>query len=215
MANENNAGGQTPTASDTTPGQTPTTVKQTLEQPQLASDDEDLSTPISREEARRLRQELKQRRETEKAALVERDKLKESLLSESERRDKRLAELQAKEAQWQEERQQLLISHAVALSAAQVGIIPELAVKLVDWSEVETDDQGQPTNIADLLKKLLKRYPQLSAQYVPPEAATPQAQPAPRVPPTNPARSQVTQGPQETIRDLTRYTLNDVYKRKQ
>ena len=221
MANENTAGGQTPPASDINPaltgGQTPparTTGGQTPPAPQVDSDEDD-DQPIKASEARRLREQIKRFRMEAEAA--------QSKVAENERgQQSELQRAQGDAAKWQKQAleaqqriQELQIRHAVASVAASVGIEPELAERLIDLSEIKVeDDEIDLKSVKKALEEMVKKYPRLGRDFAP-EPAQQTTQPAPRVPPTNPARSQVTQGPQETIRDLTRYTLNDVYKRKQ
>lgn len=85
-------------------------------------------------------------------------KIEQEKLSETER-------LQAKLA----EKEQLIIKHQervirseMKTAAVSLGIInPATATKLIDWSEIEYDDNGDPTNVEDLLKKLIKDEPYL------------------------------------------------------
>jgi type IV secretory pathway VirB10-like protein len=169
------ADGQKPSTDDTQ-GQKPATGSQTTNQPPPSSDDD---APKNVEEARRLRDELKQRRESEASAKAELKKLQDSLLSEQERAQKRLAELEAEHANHQREMQELRVSQTVERLATKLGIVdPEAATKLMDWSQLEFDkDTGQPTNAESVLKALVK-----SKSFL---VGTPAGNPA-SISPTNP-----------------------------
>src|SRR5579859_2128203 len=106
MPDDPTAGGQTPPASPQNQGQTPPTGGQTTNQPPTPSEGDE-NAPMSVAEARRLRDELKQRRETEAAAKAELKKIQDAQLTESQRDKQRLAELEAERATHQREMQEL------------------------------------------------------------------------------------------------------------
>lgn len=199
------AGGQTPPAANITPGQTPPTSGQTPATPQSSGGDEVMTVA----EARALREELKQRRLTEEAAVKERDQLKKSLMTEAERKEAELAELKAKVPAFEQKEQEWRVERAILIAAPDVGIKPALAMKLLDWSAVKTDKAGEPTNIPELLAQIFVDYPELKPQTSQQPAATPR----PNVGATNPPRSQVNLSPQESVKDLARYTLADAYRK--
>ena len=103
----------------------------------------------------------------------------EAKLSESERLQKRLAELEREQAAYQRERQERTLKYETMLAASKLGIVdPEAAYKLLDLTRIEFDEDGTPRNIEAALKELLKAKPYLAAQ---PAAISGS--------PTNPART--------------------------
>ena len=101
----------------------------------------------------------------------------EAKLSESERLQKRLAELEREQAAYQRERQERTLKYETMLAASKLGIVdPEAAYKLLDLTRIEFDEDGTPRNIEAALKELLKAKPYLAAQ---PTSGSP----------TNPART--------------------------
>lgn len=107
-------------------------------------------------------------------------------LSETERLRKEFADLQLAQTEAQRKAQERVIRAEVRAHAATVGIPPELAGRLIDYAEIEYDDDGEPKNIGKLLEKLLKAYPQLKAGGTPP---TPPQPTSVGMTPGNPARS--------------------------
>lgn len=84
-------------------------------------------------------------------------KLEADKLSETEKLQKQLATLQSEHDNAIRAAQERTINYEVRLQAAQMGIVdPDAAAKLLDWSQIEYDDNGAPTNVNDLLKNLLK-----------------------------------------------------------
>lgn len=79
-------------------------------------------------------------------------------LSETERLQKQLAELQNAQAQRELVAQERILRSEVRAEAIKAGLNPQLAAKLIDFSQVETDDNGDPTNIAELLASAIKDY---------------------------------------------------------
>jgi len=103
----------------------------------------------------------------------------EAKLSETERLQKRLAELEREQAAYQRERQERTLKYETMLAASKLGIVdPEAAYKLLDLTRIEFDEDGTPRNIEAALKELLKAKPYLAAQ---PAAISGS--------PTNPART--------------------------
>jgi hypothetical protein len=82
---------------------------------------------------------------------------------------RRIAELEAQLLALQEERQQVLVRASVDRAAARLGIVdPDAAYKLLDLAAVEYDEQGRPTNVEQLLERLVQERPYLRAQVVSP-----------------------------------------------
>lgn len=102
-------------------------------------------------------------------------------LNETQKLQKQLAKMQADHDTLSKSSQERIINYEVRLQAAQAGIVdPDAAAKLLDWSQIEYDDHGQPTNVEKLLKDLLKAKPYLVGKPVatgggatnPPRSAT-------------------------------------------
>lgn len=157
---------------------------------------------ISLEDAKKLRSEasnLRSRLKAAEAKAAELDQLKAeaeaSKLSEAEKLQKKLADLQASHDSVNKQLQERTVSYEVKLQAAQQGLEPTLAAKLVSTSEVTFDEDGSPNNIAELLKSLIKTYPNLvSKQQAPTSGGA-----------TNPARSSTsgaTQINEQFVRDV-------------
>lgn len=90
-------------------------------------------------------------------------------LSEQEKLQQKLAKLQADHDNALRTSQERIINYEVRLQAAQAGIIdPDAASKLLDWSAIEYDDNGQPKNVKELLANLLKAKPYLAGKAAPP-----------------------------------------------
>jgi hypothetical protein len=117
-------------------------------------------------------------------------------LTEQEKRELAQKQLEAKLAELQKshddavrEKQELRIDHAVAIQAQKLGFAdPDDAKRFLDLAELEFDENGIPTNVADLLGNVLKNKPYLKAQSNRPVSTSGGA--------TNPSRSTTT-APQE------------------
>jgi len=177
---------ETPTTEMVTQGsgETPeTTTEKTSQQSveDLSKELESLRTALKKANAESAKhrhaskelEDLKARSEAEK-------------LSEKERLEKQLADLQSQHANATRQSQERIINYEVRLQAAQMGIVdPDAAAKLLDWSEIEYDDEsGAPTNVQDLLNALTKSKPYL--------LKTPTSRPATSGGATNPSRSTTT-----------------------
>jgi hypothetical protein len=113
-------------------------------------------------------------------------------LSEQQRTEKRLADLQREHEELTKRSQERTIRYEVQLHATRMGIVdPDAAVKLLDWSELEYNDDGTPKNTESVLKKLVAARPWLVQATTEPTPAAPQR----NVQATNPGRS--TQMPQQ------------------
>ena len=75
------------------------------------------------------------------------------------------ADLQKQLEVVQRESQERTIRYEVMLKASNMGIIDlDAATKLMDWQELEFNEDGTPKNIDSVLKKLIKDRPYLSKQ---------------------------------------------------
>lgn len=101
----------------------------------------------------------------------------EAKLSESERLQKRLAELEREQANYQRERQERTLKYETMLAASRLGIVdPDAAYRLLDVASIEFAEDGTPKNLEAVLKELVKAKPYLVVQ---PNSGSP----------TNPART--------------------------
>lgn len=132
-------------------------------------------------------QEAGEHRNAKKALETKLKAYEDAQLSESEKKDKALSEAQQAHATAQERLQRLTVRAAVLELAPELGINPKLAARLIDWSSLKIDEEGNPTNIDKVLAALLQEFPQIAAQQ--PSAQQQQSAPRQQVPPSNPQRS--------------------------
>lgn len=86
----------------------------------------------------------------------------EAKLTEQERLQKRLAELERKEIEYQSLIQARTLEYEVKLHAAQLGIVDtDAAYRLLDLKQIEFDEDGKPVNIEKALKDLITKKPWL------------------------------------------------------
>lgn len=156
--------GATPAVPSATPGQS----SQITEEP---------APPVGSEAAlgeagtRALEAERKARRDAEKAfraARDELDQLKTAKLSAEEQKDRRLAELERKEADWAVEKASFVLRDSVTRAATRLGFVdPTDAIGLLDRASIDHDPDGTPTNVDRLLADLAKTKPYLLARSTP------------------------------------------------
>jgi len=97
-------------------------------------------------------------------------------LTEAERLQHRLAELERQQAEYERERQERTLKYEIMLAANKLGIVDaDAAYKLVDLAQVEYAEDGTPKNLDKVLANLVKARPYLAG--------------APSVSATNPART--------------------------
>ncbi len=171
------AGGQAPT---TTTGQAPTTAPAGSATGGAAAGSlADAAKTYDEAYVTQLRQEAAGYRIAAQKAADDLKKLQDAQLSETELRERRLAELEARQADWDRERQELLTRAAVERAARKAGLASEeAAFKLLDLAAVEYDAEGQPQNLDALLTDLVKAYPFLASQPGGPMHASSPAHPA-------------------------------------
>ena len=141
-----------------------------------------------------LRRRLKEHEEADEAR-------RQADLTEAERKDMRIAELEAaREKDAQRVREMGLRSDVVS-EAAKLGIIhPDAAFKLLDRSELDFDDDtGRWTGVDDALRSLVAEMPYLVAVTT---AAT-----GTNASPSNPSRSR---SPAKTLADLRAMTAAEL-----
>ncbi|HOM83934.1 MAG TPA: phage scaffolding protein [Armatimonadota bacterium] len=114
------------------------------------------------EYVRKLRAEAAEYRKRLRELEAAVKKQEEAKLSETERLQQRLAELEREQAEWQRERQERTLKYEVMLAAGRLGIVDaEAAYKLLDLSTIEFDEDGNPTNIEKALRNLVSKRPYL------------------------------------------------------
>lgn len=161
----------------------------------------------AKEELDRHRKKLTAYEKQEQERAEQQKQAELAQLSEIERVKKEHAEIQAQHEAVIRELQETRIQHSVMREATALNFIhPEIAARLVDWSELEYDDKGAPTNVQKLLDKLTKSMPELvrapQAPTQPESNNQPQAPTrpngglrpapfAPAVPAMNPGRSNI------------------------
>ena len=187
VADETLATEQPPSEMDTTPtGETPASETATPEKQaspdatELAKELESLKAALKKANKESAGHRQKAKELDDLKAQIEAEKL-----SETEKLQKQLAKLQAERDEVTRQSQERTINYEVRLQAARLGIAdPTDAVKLLDWSEIEYDDAGTPTNVEDLLRQLVKAKPYLVANT--------RSAPTTSGGATNPSRSQTT-----------------------
>jgi len=111
-------------------------------------------------------------------------------LSTDEKRDRALAEAQQRAADAEIRAQGIAIRAEIKSVATVMGIKPELATKLLDHNAIEFNEDGDPTNVAELLAKVVAELlPDLAQQQQQQQTPTPQQPLAPAMSATNPSRA--------------------------
>lgn len=90
------------------------------------------------------------------------DELQEAQKSELERERTRAEEAEAAKAAAEEKAQKALTRSAILAAAAGKVVDPEAAVRLIDTDAIEFDDDGLPSNAAELVDKLVEDKPYLA-----------------------------------------------------
>jgi len=88
-------------------------------------------------------------------------------LGETEKLQKQLTDTQAQLGEKERANQERVIRYEVQLQAAALGVDPlylDKIARLIDRNEIKTDDEGMPTNVKELLDKLVKEMPALVLQ---------------------------------------------------
>lgn len=160
--------------------------------------------PRSAEEYERMIAELRKESASHRTKLKkfedEESKRAEAQMTEQQKKDKQLADLQKAHDEAVRSHQEYKINSEVKLQAAQMGFADVAdAVRLLDWAEITYDDEGTPNNVKELLAKLLKTKPYLAVNQSQPQ------RPQTAGGATSPARSQSSNQPvtQEYINRLT------------
>ena len=87
----------------------------------------------------------------------------EAQMTEAQKAQARAADMERQLAEKTRLHQEKTVSYEVKLHAAKLGIVdPDAASKLMDWSQLDYDDDGNPKNIQRLLTDLVKSKPYLA-----------------------------------------------------
>jgi hypothetical protein len=145
------------------------------------ADPNDGDQPMSLEEARKLRRENAALRKRTKDFEDADEAARTAQLSELDKLKKQLADKDSEHGAYRQAMQERLLHQTIATEASKLGVIdPADAAKLLDWAELEFDENGVPTNTAKLLAALVKSKPYLVRGTTPLSSGGP----------TNPPRSQ-------------------------
>jgi hypothetical protein len=83
-------------------------------------------------------------------------------LSETERRDARIKELEGKEQAWEREKRDLRLQTAITAAGTKAGAVyPEQLHRLVDDGAIEWTESGQPRNLVSIINTMKTEYPAL------------------------------------------------------
>lgn len=117
---------------------------------------------ISLEEAKKLRSEASSLRRRLKQFEDQAKADEDAKLSEQERNAKRIADLEARLADREQALKERTIKSATVVEAARLGFAdPDDALRLLDHSQLDYDDDGTPTNVAEQLAAMAKTKPYL------------------------------------------------------
>ena len=110
-------------------------------------------------EARKAARDAERRAKDAEKALRERE---EAELSEQQKQEKRLADLEAERTAWVTERQSVYLTAAVTQLSAKYGLVDvDATVRLLDRDNLDYADNGQPTNAEEMVRALLREKPYL------------------------------------------------------
>mgnify|MGYP007071572914 CR=1 FL=1 len=151
---------ETPPALEATPAETPE-VEATTQETEAAPE-------VDPEQVKKLRKEAADYRTKLRAAEKELEERRQAEMTETER-------LQAKAEQAEKDLAVLAEkakAGALRAAIAEDGSIPaDLAIPLISGN-VEYDEQGDPTNVRDLLTALVEKHPQLAGKPLPSSGQT-------------------------------------------
>ncbi len=137
--------GQGPTAS----GQVPQTTQPTSAEAGAQQDQASEQERFDAEYVRKLRAEAAEYRKRLRDLEQTVKQHEEAKLSETERLQKRLAELEREQTLWQREPQERMLRYETMLAASRLGIVdPEAAYRLLDLAKLEFDEDRTPKSKA-------------------------------------------------------------------
>jgi hypothetical protein len=153
---------ETPTTPDITPtppSETPEEVKDDFDKPRASA----LIAKLRLEEKRAKDLDKRvadyERRERDAA---------EAQLSESERLSTQLKRAEAELVMERQQSRDAINRYEVQAHAARLNIVdPDAAVKLLDWGQLEYDDDGRPSDVEAALKSLIEAKPYLVRSVAP------------------------------------------------
>lgn len=120
------------------------------------------SDPTQAADLTTLQAELARERKAREAAEKKARDAEQANMSEQEKRNARLAELEAEKATWDMERQTLILRQAAFQAASSAGALyPDLVAQYVNPASVEWDKDGKPTNMAKVVADARQAYPAL------------------------------------------------------
>ena len=108
-----------------------------------------------------LRSEAAKHRTRANAAESELTKVKQAQESEAEKTIRERNEATERAAKAETALKGERTTNAIYAAASKLGLVPDLAVRLMATETVEFDDAGKPTKVDAALEKLVKQYPQL------------------------------------------------------
>lgn len=141
--------------------------------------DEGAGDDFDKDRAMATIHKLREAEKEGKRAAKERDdltkrlkQLEDAQLSEQEKQTQRLTELEAEKLGWAAERQEMRLRLAVHAKAGVLGVADtDLALAALDRTKIEYGDDGEPSNVTDVLAALLEAKPLLKGK--PAAAAVP------------------------------------------
>lgn len=153
--------------------ETPTTTEESTrdkgQEPEQPEDDFDKARAL--ETIRKLRTFEKQAREQAKILAEYQRKEQEAeqaKLSEQERLQQQLSQAKAELELERQQTRDRMNAYEVQLQANRLGIVdPDAAVKLLDWSSLDYDEDGRPADIEAALTQLLADKPYLAKTQTP------------------------------------------------
>jgi hypothetical protein len=118
------------------------------------------------DQVKALRQEAASRRKELRDAQAELKKFQDAQLSETEKLTKRAAESEAKVAELEQKARAATLRAEITTAAAAAGVtdVQDATLLLPSVGQVEYDDDGEPTNVAELVAKLVEAKPYLLGQ---------------------------------------------------
>jgi len=147
--------GQTAPAADGAAGVKETPQVQNAEELRALLEKERTDRQEANREAHKLRARLRELEKAEEERAKAQMTEQERVAAELEAARKQLAELQ-------EAHRAGVVRNAITLVAAEISIVdPDAGYKLLDHDKLEYDEAGAPTNVRDLLTKLLRAKPYL------------------------------------------------------
>jgi hypothetical protein len=145
--------GETPT----TPGNGETPGTTTLSSADLQKEIERLTASL-----KRANKEAKDEREAANDLRKFKEQIESQQLTEKDRLEKQLADLQKAQEDYRISTQQRLVTQELRVQASDLGFADlSDALRLIDYAELDYDGDGVPTNARKLLEKLAKDKPYL------------------------------------------------------